>query len=157
MDQLLFTPAALLSLLVQIDELKDKEIGLTENLDGTIQLTVGQSTYQINDNTSVEFEVDSEVIEELDDLNEDTYLDMQDVADVDMDFVTELDEDSTAVQGGILSEFFKTLAVGGMIRLTAKMLSPKEQKLFDKYAAENMSHADYEKARKSNVYEFKRR
>lgn len=157
MDQLLFTPSALLSLLVQIDELKDKEIGITENLDGTIQLRVGQSTYQINDVNTAEFEVDSEVISEVDDLNEDTYLDMQETSDIDMDFVTEIDEDSKTVQGGILSELFKTLAVGGMVRLTAKMLTPKEQKLFDKYTSEHMTRAEQERARKNNIYKFKRR
>ena len=45
MEQQLFTPAALLSLLSQIDELKDKQLELTETLDGTMQLCIGDSVY----------------------------------------------------------------------------------------------------------------
>ena len=136
MEQILFTPSALLSILTQIDELRDKEIEVTENLDNTLQLRIGESVYAINEEQPVEFEVDEEVVEQVEELNEDTYIDLQESGDIDMDFVTEIDEDSTAVEGGILSELFKTLAVGGMVRLTSKMLTPKEQKLFDIYESE---------------------
>ena len=122
MEQQLFTPAALLSLLSQIDELKDKQLELTETLDGTMQLCIGDSVYAIEDVAPVVFEVEPEVVEQVDDLNEETYSDMQEIGEVEM-FDTE--DDDIPIEGGILSELFKTLAVGGMVRLTSKMLTPK--------------------------------
>jgi len=157
MEQVLFTPAALLSVLSQIDELQGKEIEVTECLDGKIQLRIDQSVYLIEDAASLELEVTDDVIEEVDELNEDAYIDLNQSGDVEVDFVTDIDDDSTTVQGGFLSELFKTLAVGGMVRLTAKMLSPKEQKLFDKYTEEHMTKAERDYARRNNVYQFRKR
>lgn len=154
MEQQLFTPAALLSLLSQIDELKDKQIELTETLDGTMQLCIGDSVYAIEDVAPVVFEVEPEVVEQVDDLNEETYSDMQEIGEVEM-FDTE--DDDIPIEGGILSELFKTLAVGGMVRLTSKLLTPKEEKLFDKYTREHMSQAEMREARKNNIYQFRKR
>lgn len=154
MDQQLFTPAALLSLLSQIDELKDKQLELTETLDGIMQLCIGDSVYAIEDVAPVVFEVEPEVVEQVDDLNEDTYSDMQEIGEVEM-FDTE--DDDIPIEGGILSELFKTLAVGGMVHLTSKMLTPKEEKLFDKYTREHMSQAEMQDARRNNIYQFRKR
>lgn len=147
MDQLLLTPAALLSILIQIDELKDKDIQLTEDLDGTLKLQIDQNVYDLQDQNTLEVEVDPEVIQEVDDANADAYEDLQ------MDDNIQL---SDTVEGGLLSELMKTLAVGGMIRLTQKLLTPKEEKLFDKYARENMTRSEYKKARENNIYQFRR-
>lgn len=154
MEQQLFTPAALLSLLSQIDELKDKQLELTETLDGTMQLCIGDSVYTIEDVAPVVFEVEPEVVEQVDDLNEETYSDMQDTGEVEM---IDTQDDDIPIEGGILSELFKTLAVGGMVRLTSKMLTPKEEKLFDKYAREHMSQAEMQDARRNNIYQFRKR
>lgn len=155
MEQLLLTPSSLLSILTQIDELKDKDIEITESLDGTLQLRIGDSVYILNEENPVEFEVEEEVVEQVDEVNQDTYLDLQESGEVEMEF--DEDEYSTAVEGGILSELFKTLAVGGMVRLTSKMLTPKEEKLFDKYTREHMSQAEMRDARKNNIYQFRKR
>ena len=154
MEQQLFTPAALLSLLSQIDELKDKQLELTETLDGTMQLCIGDSVYTIEDVAPVVFEVEPEVVEQVDDLNEETYSDMQDTGEVEM---IDTQDDDIPIEGGILSELFKTLAVGGMVRLTSKMLTPKEEKLFDKYAREHMSQAEMQDASRNNIYQFRKR
>ena len=154
MEQQLFTPAALLSLLSQIDELKDKQLELTETLDGTMQLCIGDSVYTIEDVAPVVFEVEPEVVEQVDDLNEETYSDMQDTGEVEM---IDTQDDDIPIEGGILSELFKTLAVGGMVRLTSKMLTPKEEKLFDKYTREHMSQAEMQDARRNNIYQFRKR
>jgi len=148
MDQLLLTPAALLSILIQIDELKDKDIQLTEDLDGTLKLQIDQNVYDLQDQNTVEVEVDPEVIKEVDDANADAYEELQ-MNDSDVEF-------TDTVEGGLLSELMKTLAVGGMIRLTQKLLTPKEEKLFDKYARENMTRSEYKKARENNIYQFRR-
>ena len=41
MDSIVFTPASLIDLLSKIEELSDYPIGITETLDGQIQLNVG--------------------------------------------------------------------------------------------------------------------
>ena len=46
-SQLMFTPASVVDLLLQIDELKDKTIIIAETPDGQLQLTIGDSIYMI--------------------------------------------------------------------------------------------------------------
>lgn len=148
MEQLLLTPSALLSILVQVDELKDKNIQVVETLDGNLQVTIGDSNYEIVEDDLVELEVPGEVVEEVEDLNESTYVDLQECEEVEL---------CDSVEGGILSEIFKTLAVGGLVRLTTKMLTPKEEKLFNKYAEKNMTQKERREAEKSNLYQFRRK
>ena len=64
--QLMFTPASVVDLLLQIDELKDKTIIIAETPDGQLQLTVGDSIYMIDDNSSESVEVEEEVVEDDD-------------------------------------------------------------------------------------------
>lgn len=42
---ILFTPSALLDFLIQIDELKDKVVSVTETADGDLQVEIGDSAY----------------------------------------------------------------------------------------------------------------
>lgn len=146
MDEILLTPSSLLSILVQIDELKDKNIQVVEGLDGTLQICIGDSTYVIEEKNPVEFEVENEVVYEVDDLNQETYEDLKETEGIEL---------SDSIEAGVLSQLFKTLAVGGLVRLTAKMLSPKEEKLFDKYTQEQMTERERREAKKNNVYQFK--
>lgn len=113
MENILFTPASVLSLLTKIDELKDLSIGLTETIDGKIQLQVGDSIYELQDDTMVEIPVDDSVVEVVDDVNQDTYEELADEGEV------ELQEPITS---GVLKELAKTLLVGGMVRLTGKII-----------------------------------
>ena len=43
---LLFTPASILEILNQIDELKEYDLGVAETLDGKLQVQVGTSFYE---------------------------------------------------------------------------------------------------------------
>ena len=113
-NELLFTPAALLDFLQQIDELSDKDIIVDED-SNSITITIGKSTYSIKKSDAEEVEVPDEVVEEVAEINETTYEELDDVE------YTELD-DGEVVEGGILSEALKTLAVGGLVRLTGKIL-----------------------------------
>lgn len=112
-DEILFTPAALLDFLRQVDELADKDISIDDTGSG-VNITIGDSTYAINSGDAEEVEVEPEVVDEVAEINETTYEELDDVE------YTELDDD--VVEGGIISEALKTLAVGGMVRLTSKLL-----------------------------------
>lgn len=112
MDELVFTPASLLDLLSQIDELKDLNVGLTETIDGKIQLQIGDSIYIIGDSAE-SIQVDEQVIEDVSSLNEDTYSDLA---------VSGQFEDDQPIESGIIAELAKTLFIGGVARLTAKYL-----------------------------------
>lgn len=109
MNMLLFTPAALLDFLSSIDELKDFDIGITESSSGDIQVQIGESTYNVDTSQATEIEVDEEAIDQVDEANEEAY--------------DELDVDTQDdVEGGIIKEALKTLLVGGLVRMGAKVL-----------------------------------
>ena len=113
-NEILFTPAALLDFLRQIDELSDKDI-IVNDTDATITVTIGDSTYSINTGNAEEVEVADEVVDEVAEINDTAYEEMDDVE------FTEISEEE-AVEGGIIKEALKTLAVGGLVRLTGKIL-----------------------------------
>lgn len=109
MNMLLFTPAALLDFLSSIDELKDFDIGITESSSGDIQVQIGESTYNVDTSQATDVEVDEDVIDQVDEANEEAY--------------DELDVDTQDdVEGGIIKEALKTLLVGGLVRMGAKVL-----------------------------------
>lgn len=107
-NEILFTTASLLDFLSQIDELADKDINLTES-EGSIQVQIGESTYDINTNTSEEVEVPDEVVDQVSEIADEAF------DDLDLD-------DSEVVEGGIIKEALKTLAIGGLVRLTGKLV-----------------------------------
>ena len=111
MDQLVFTSASILDMLSSIDELKDKNINLTETESG-ISITIGESTYEINTADAVEVEVDEEVVQEIDEVTSEAYSELSDNG------VDVQDE----VEGGPIKELVKTLMLGGMVKMTANML-----------------------------------
>lgn len=115
-EEVVFTPSAILHLLTEIDELKDKDVGLTELPDGNLQISIGESIYNIEtNNTPTEVEVDEEVIEIVDQENQDTIEQLADNGEF------ELSEQET-IESGVLSGIVKSLLLGGMIRLAPKLL-----------------------------------
>ena len=113
-NEILLTPAALLDFLRQVDELADKDIILDE--DGSaITVTIGNSTYTINKSEAEEVEVPDDVVDEVAEINENTYSEIDDI---------EYDEtgDGEVVEGGLIKEALKTLAVGGLVRLAGKIM-----------------------------------
>lgn len=114
-NEILLTSASLLDFLRQIDELSDKDIILNED-DSAIAVTIGDSTYSINKSEAEEVEVPDEVVDEVAEINESTFEELDDV-----EYTPETTDEET-VEGGIISEALKTLAVGGMVRLTSKLL-----------------------------------
>ena len=109
-SEIVFTPAALLDLLTQVDELSQYDIGLYTSIDGNLQLQIGDSYYDLTSDSPVaEVDASDEVVEAVADANEEAYDNM----DVD---------DSTPIESGPIKELLKTLAVGGLVRLGKKMI-----------------------------------
>lgn len=109
LNTILFTPAALLDFLSSIDELKDVDVGITESPEGDIQVQIGDSIYNVDTSQATEVEVDEEVVDQVDEANEEAY--------------DELHADTQdEVEGGIIKEALKTLLVGGLVRMGAKVL-----------------------------------
>lgn len=109
LNTILFTPAALLDFLSSIDELKDVDVGITESPEGDIQVQIGDSIYNVDTSQATEVEVDEEVVDQVDEANDEAY--------------DELDADAQdEVEGGIIKEALKTLLVGGLVRMGAKVL-----------------------------------
>lgn len=113
LQSIVFTPAAVLDLLSQIDELKDLNISLTQTLSNDIQIQIGESIYIISSEDATEVSVDDSVVEEVEELNESAY---QDLDNMDV----ELSEEP--IESGLLKELAKSLLLGGMIRLSKKLL-----------------------------------
>lgn len=114
-NEILLTPAALLDFLRQIDELSDKDISLDET-GSTITVTIGDSVYGIDLNRAEEIEVPDEVVDEVSGVADEAYAELGEEG-------VEIDNpDEEPIEGGLLKEVLKTLAVGGLVRLTGKLL-----------------------------------
>lgn len=115
-EQIMFTPAAVLDLLSQIEELSDVPVGLAETVDGKIQIAVGDSTYIIENSNIDSVDVEPDVIDVIDEANLEAYQDL-----IDSDTVEYVD-DEEPVNGGIIKEGIKSLLLGGLIRFAGKHL-----------------------------------
>jgi len=114
-DQLLFTPAALLSFLLEIEELQGKSIELNETEEGVV-VSIDDAQYTILPDTAVEVEVDDEVLDAVGDAAMEGYTSLREDDSIDVDI------DNEPVEGGIIKELIKTLAVGGLVRMTTNAL-----------------------------------
>ena len=128
-NEVVFTPASVLSLLTEIEELKDKEISFEET-ESSIIISIDDSQYTVDTSAAQEVEVDEEALDTVSEANEEGYQDLVDENE-DASFeseeedteVTEEDEEGEEpVEGGIIKEIAKTLLVGGLVRLTTNML-----------------------------------
>lgn len=113
-NEILLTPAALLDFLRQVDELADKDISV-DDTGSALNITIGDSSYSIDLNQAEEVEVPDDVVDEVAEINETTYEELDDVE------YTEI-SDEEVVEGGIIKEALKTLAVGGLVRLAGKIM-----------------------------------
>ena len=120
-DEILFTPAAVLDLLSQIPELEGKDVALSESGDAII-VSIGDASYEIATSDATNIEVEDEVVEQVAEANDEGY------EQIDSDMTV---EESECVEGGPIGQLLKTLFIGGLVRLSNKMMS-KDQ--FDAYA-----------------------
>ena len=116
-EETLFTSAALLDFLNQIDELAEYPITVDEN-SGAIDVKIGESSYTIAKTDAQEVEVPDEVVEEVADITDEAF---EEIDNTEYEQFADIPEDSP-IEAGVISEILKTLAVGGMVRLTGKVL-----------------------------------
>lgn len=109
-DKLVLTGAGLLEFLNQIDELKDKNLEIIEMADG-LHVTIGDSTYVLQCETNNTIEVTDDLVDTINDIDIESY----------DEFAEDLDDEP--VEGGLIKELIKTLAIGGLVRLTKSALT----------------------------------
>lgn len=114
-EQILFTPASLLDLLSQIDELKELPVGLSTGLDGELVLQIGDSQYQIEADKPLDTTVEPEVVEEIAEQNESAYEELVEKSD-------DIYVDEEVIEGGLFTETLKTMLVGGLVRMAGNYL-----------------------------------
>lgn len=108
MAEVLYTSAAVVDLLSQINELQGKTIDINET-DSQAIITIDDTEYTIPYSNATDIEVDDSVVDEVADITDSAYEDMDE---------SEPDD----ITSGILKELAKTLFVGGLVRLTGKLL-----------------------------------
>ena len=108
MGEVLYTSAAVVDLLSQISELQGKTIDINET-DNQAVITIDDTEYTIPYNNATEIEVDDSVIDEVADITDTAYDEMNESTPDD-------------ITSGILKELAKTLFVGGLVRLTGQLL-----------------------------------
>lgn len=112
MTQVVFTSAAILDLLRQVDELHNYDIDSSEQSDGSIILSIGSSSYTISASSAEEVKVTPAVIDQISDINDEAFDDLASSGDIEL----------STVESGIIKEIGKTLLVGGLVRLANKIL-----------------------------------
>ena len=127
-DEILFTSAAVLDLLSQLEELKDKDL-LVEDTQTGLAIVIGDNNYNINYDRAEEVEVPREVVDEISDITDETYASVSEENDIGIWVESDepiddepIDTDTEVVEGGIIKEALKTLAIGGLVRLTGKLV-----------------------------------
>lgn len=103
------TPSGLVSFLSEIEELRNSDIAIDESTTG-LKIRIGNSTYDIQSPSGSEVSVNEDVMEEIDEIDDNGW------NDVDVEIEDE------PIEGGLLKEALKTLAIGGLVRLTKDAL-----------------------------------
>lgn len=113
MSDIILTPSALLGFLSQVEELTGKEITFSETED-ELTVTIGDSQYILDASNAPQIEIDKDSLDQIEDANEDGYDQLDEDQELD---IVDIQGDEP-VEGGIIKELIKTLAVGGLVRLT---------------------------------------
>ena len=112
--ELLFTSAAVLELLTQIDELQGYKIRLTDVPGQRIQLSIGDSTYSISSQQAFDVLTNESVVSDVSQITEQAYQQLESNSDLELEL--------EPVTSGILKQVMKTLLIGGLVRLTSRII-----------------------------------
>jgi len=111
---IVFTPAAILDMLSQITELQEYDIGVTETIDGNLQIQIGDSIYEVKSESAEEVSAPEDVVESIETINEDAYADLVDSGS--------FEDTQQPVESGLIKEAIKSLLLGGAIKFIKKLL-----------------------------------
>lgn len=115
MEEIVFTSGALLELFNQIQEFEGHTFEVADDGDSVV-LSVDGSTYTLK--SAVEdVPADEETIETIADIDDEVYSDI-----ADSDYIGDDIDAGEPVESGIIKEAIKSLLLGGMIRLSSKLL-----------------------------------
>lgn len=117
MNEILFTPSAVFDLLQNIDELSEYDLEIIETSNGKIQLRVGESLYNIDTSSATDIRVDKSVVDDVKEVNSSEY-----ESDIDSSYTADMVSVDDEIISGVFKEVAKTLLVGGLVRLTSKLL-----------------------------------
>lgn len=117
MNEILFTPAAVFDLLQNIDELSEYDLEIIQVSTGKIQLRVGESLYNIDTSSATSVNVDKSVVFDVKAINDSEY-----ESAVDASYTADMVSVDDEITSGVFKEVAKTLLVGGLVRLTSKLL-----------------------------------
>lgn len=112
MNEVLFSSASLLTILFSIEELNADSIGVDQDETGiTITIDDKQYRFNFNNESTADIEVSDSEMEDTEDA-------------IDSEFAenSEDEDDLEPVEGGLIKDTLKTLLVGGLVRLTSKLL-----------------------------------
>lgn len=115
MDKLVFTPSAVLALLSEVEELDSYDIEFEESSD-SVDISINGKHYILAAENAEEINIDETSLDAISDANNSGYDELQDNQNI------VYEEDAEPVEGGIIKELVKTLAVGGLVRLTSKAI-----------------------------------
>ena len=116
-DTFVLTPSALLAFLNEIEELADLDISLTEETNG-LGITIGTNSYMLESQPESSIEVSEEIVDTIEEIDDEGYESLIDEGKMEEMELIEGD----LVQGGIIKELIKTLAIGGLVRMTKNAL-----------------------------------
>ncbi len=119
-EEIVFTSGALLDLLSRIDELADKSIALG-TADGEVpELYIDNTTYRLSHAGIEDVQVNSSAVRDVASLSREV---LDDVDSRQEPLVEdEGAENLEPVESGIIKQAVKTLLIGGLVRLTSKLL-----------------------------------
>lgn len=107
-EQTLFSAASLLTILSSLEEIDADQIDIDTDESGmTLSLDGHEYRFDYNDASTADIEVSEEDLKETEDVIEQE---------------SESQSDPEGIEAGVISGLLKTLAVGGLVRLTGKLL-----------------------------------
>lgn len=104
------TISGLTTFLTEIEELKGKDISVSEQSDGWV-ISIGDSDYYLESPEESVVEASADVIDSVDLIDQEGWDAIDDVIE------------EEPIEGGIIKELVKTLAIGGLVRLTKNVLT----------------------------------
>lgn len=111
-SSLVLTTSGLMTFLAEIEQLNGLDLAI-EEVDNGLQISIGDDVYTLETKAESVVEVAPEAIDDIDNIDEEGW---DEISDTFNDAVE-------PVEGGIIKEVLKTLAIGGLVRLTKNAIA----------------------------------